>query len=318
MENTKNAVHKAAQQGFEKEAQAYARGRPDYPAALSAWLAQALGLGPGREVADVGAGTGKFTALLATTGATVVGVEPVDAMRAKIEALQLPTVRAVAGTAQAIPLPSGKLDAVVCAQAFHWFATREALDEFHRVLRPGGKLGLVWNVRDESVDWVAELTTIITPYEGDAPRFYKGDWRKPFPHPGFSPLVETRLTHAHVGPPQQVILDRFMSISFIAALPDAERAKVRAQGYEIHHGQTAQHPAMAAKGDVAREVMPGIAWQNPAGNVLGVYLHGLFEDAAVLHALFGAQAPTLETVFDGLADGVARHFDPGVLDALIA
>ena len=93
---------------------------------------------------------------------------------------------------------------------------------------------------------------------------------------------------------------------------------VAACGYEIHHGQTAQHPAMAAKGDVAREVMPGIAWQNPAGNVLGVYLHGLFEDAAVLHALFGAQAPTLDTVFDGLADGVARHFDPGVLDALIA
>lgn len=93
---------------------------------------------------------------------------------------------------------------------------------------------------------------------------------------------------------------------------------VSACGYEIHHGQTAQHPAMAAKGDVAREVMPGIAWQNPAGNVLGVYLHGLFEDAAVLHALFGAQAPTLETVFDGLAEGVARHFDPGVLDALIA
>ena len=93
---------------------------------------------------------------------------------------------------------------------------------------------------------------------------------------------------------------------------------VSACGYEIHHGQTAQHPAMAAKGDVAREVMPGIAWQNPAGNVLGVYLHGLFEDAAVLHALFGAQAPTLETVFDGLAEGVARYFDPGVLDALIA
>ena len=92
---------------------------------------------------------------------------------------------------------------------------------------------------------------------------------------------------------------------------------VAACGYEIHHGQTAQHPAMAAKGDVAREVMPGIAWQNPAGNVLGVYLHGLFEDTAVLHALFGAQAPTLDAVFDGLADGVARHFEPGVLDALI-
>jgi adenosylcobyric acid synthase len=92
---------------------------------------------------------------------------------------------------------------------------------------------------------------------------------------------------------------------------------VAACGYEIHHGQTAQHPAMAAKGDVAREVMPGIAWQNPAGNVLGVYLHGLFEDAAVLHACL-APGPTLDAVFDGLADGVARHFDPGVLDALIA
>jgi adenosylcobyric acid synthase len=75
---------------------------------------------------------------------------------------------------------------------------------------------------------------------------------------------------------------------------------------------------MAAKGDVAREVMPGIAWQNPVGNVLGVYLHGLFEDAAVLQALFGTQAPTLDAVFDGLADCIARHMEPGVLDALIA
>ncbi len=98
----------------------------------------------------------------------------------------------------------------------------------------------------------------------------------------------------------------------------AALAGVAVTGYEIHHGQTAQHPAMAAKGDVAREVIPGIAWQNPAGNVLGVYLHGLLEDAAVLKALFGAHAPTLEAVFDGLADGVARHFEPGVLDALVA
>src|SRR5690606_39572748 len=63
-------------------------------------------------------------------------------------------------SAQTLPLADGALDAVVCAQAFHWFAGREALDEFHRVLRPGGRLGLVWNVRDESVDWVAELTAI--------------------------------------------------------------------------------------------------------------------------------------------------------------
>jgi len=98
----------------------------------------------------------------------------------------------------------------------------------------------------------------------------------------------------------------------------AALAGVPATGYEIHHGQTAQHPAMAAKGDVAREVIPGIAWQNPAGNVLGVYLHGLFEDAAVLHALFGAQVPTLDSVFDGLAGFLGSSFTPGVLDALVA
>ena len=236
-------MHAAARQGFAKEAQAYARGRPEYPAALADWLAGTLGLSPGRAAADVGAGTGKFTKLLAATGAHTVAVEPVDAMRAQIEAQRLPGVRAVAGTAQAIPLPDGALDAVACAQAFHWFAGREALDEFHRVLRPGGRLGLVWNVRDESVDWVAALTAIITPFEGDAPRFHKGDWRRPFPHPGFGALVETRLPHEHVGPPQQVIVDRFLSVSFIAALPDAQRAQVRAQLEAL----VATHPALRGR-----------------------------------------------------------------------
>ena len=99
-------------------------------------------------------------------------------------------------------------------------------------------------------------------------------------------------------------------------------AGVTVQGYEIHHGQTAQHPAMAARGDVARPLMPdGLAWQNQAGNVLGLYLHGLFEDAVALQALFGAEGaarvPTLETVFDGLADYIEQHFSPGVLASLV-
>jgi adenosylcobyric acid synthase len=93
-------------------------------------------------------------------------------------------------------------------------------------------------------------------------------------------------------------------------------------GYEIHHGQTAQHPAMAAKGDVAREVMPGLAWQNQSGNVLGLYLHGMFEQPAVLQALFGQHGarsvPTLDSVFEGLADYIDRYFAPGVLRGLIA
>jgi adenosylcobyric acid synthase len=93
---------------------------------------------------------------------------------------------------------------------------------------------------------------------------------------------------------------------------------VAVAGYEIHHGQTAPHSAMAAAGDIAHAVMPdALAWQNGRGNVLGIYLHGLFEDPAVLQALFGASVPTLETVFDGLADYIGQHFEPGVLQSLI-
>ncbi len=100
--------------------------------------------------------------------------------------------------------------------------------------------------------------------------------------------------------------------------PWAALSGVAMQGYEIHHGQTAQHPAMAAAGDVARAVMPGaLAWQNAPGNVLGLYLHGMFEDPAVLQALFGAAVPTLDSVFDGLADYIDSHFLPGFLDSLI-
>jgi len=88
-------------------------------------------------------------------------------------------------------------------------------------------------------------------------------------------------------------------------------------GYEIHSGQTVQHPAMVRKGDVAREVVTGLAWQNAAGNVLGCYVHGLLEDAAVLRALFGSGARSLDDVFDGLAAQVQRAFAPGVLDALM-
>jgi adenosylcobyric acid synthase len=100
--------------------------------------------------------------------------------------------------------------------------------------------------------------------------------------------------------------------------PWAPLSGVALQGYEIHHGQTARHPAMAAGGDVAREVLPdGLGWQSANGQVLGLYLHGMFEDPAVLQALFGAQAPTLDTVFDGLADFVDTHMGRATLMSLL-
>ncbi len=93
---------------------------------------------------------------------------------------------------------------------------------------------------------------------------------------------------------------------------------VQVSGYEIHHGQTQAHVAMAAAGQKAHEVMQGLAWQNEVGNVMGCYLHGLFEEPAVLQALFGAQTPTLETVFEGLADYLDQHMSADVLRSLIA
>lgn len=167
-------------------------------------------------------------------------------MRAQL-AEALPQVQALAGSAQSIPLANGFADALVCAQAFHWFATVEALEEMRRVLTAEGRLGLVWNVRDESLDWVAEITRIITPYEGDAPRFYKGDWRRPFERAPFGPLRLSTFAYEHVGPPEQVIVSRFLSVSFIAALPETEKNAVAAQLREL----VASHPALKGREQVA-------------------------------------------------------------------
>ncbi|SAK54268.1 biotin biosyntehsis-like protein [Caballeronia pedi] len=223
--NDESVVHRAAVQGYTANADSYVRGRPDYPPQLAGWLTDTLGLKPGASVVDLGAGTGKFTPRLVQTGARVIAVEPVDSMRAKLAAA-LPDVEALAGTAQSIPLADASVDAVVCAQSFHWFASRAALDEIHRVLKPGGRLGLVWNLRDARVPWVAQLDAIVNRYEGDTPRYYSGAWRDAFPHPGFSPLVETHFSLGHTGTPEDVIVHRVRSTSFIASLPEAARAAI--------------------------------------------------------------------------------------------
>jgi SAM-dependent methyltransferase len=225
-------VHSTALEGFTKGAAAYARGRPGYPDTVIAWLRDTLDLRAGRTAVDLGAGTGKFTPLLRATGARIVAVEPVDAMRAEL-ARRFPDVPVRSGTAQSLPLDGACADAVLCAQSFHWFASLEALEEIHRVLRPGGRLGLVWNVRDESVGWVAALTDIVRPYEHDAPRFNSGEWRRVFPNQLFCDPEETVFAHRHSGNPREVILDRTLSVSFIAALPAPDKADVERRILEL-------------------------------------------------------------------------------------
>lgn len=220
-------IHPSARSGYSQASALYANGRPDYPDAVAGWLTGALGLAPGRHVLDLGAGTGKFTARLAATGPRVTAVEPVEAMRARLAAA-LPAVAALEGRAEAIPLADASVDTLTCAQCFHWFANPAALGEIARVLRPGGRLGLVWNVRDESRPWVAALSRLMAPYEDGTPRFHRGTWRALFPDPRFSALEETTFPYAHEGPFDTVVVDRLMSVSFIAALPGPERTRFRA------------------------------------------------------------------------------------------
>jgi SAM-dependent methyltransferase len=223
-----DAVHPAARAGYTASADTYVSGRPGYPPEVGAWLRETPALGPGRTALEVGAGTGKFLPRLVETGARVIALEPMDAMRATLAARN-PDVTAIAGTAQAIPLPDASIDAVLCAQSFHWFATPAALAEMRRVLRIGGTLGLIWNVRDESVPWMKALEDLVEPYAGDAPRYRSGAWRAVFPAEGFEPLPERRAPHPHIGDPEKVIVDRTLSVSFVAALPAEERERIATQ-----------------------------------------------------------------------------------------
>jgi SAM-dependent methyltransferase len=218
-------IHPTAAEGFSRSVDTYSRGRPDFPPQALDWLRTDLQVRAGTTALEIGAGTGKFTRLLTATDATVIAVEPVAAMLERLVS-DLPATTGLRGQAQCLPFASGIFDAVLCAQSFHWFATPAALAEIYRVLRPGGVLGLIWNTRDQSIDWVAKLTEIMAPFEGDAPRYDDGEWRRVFPARGFGPLHEKSFESSHVGAPEQVIVDRVASVSFIAALEVPVRDRV--------------------------------------------------------------------------------------------
>jgi SAM-dependent methyltransferase len=153
---------------FGAAAAAYAEHRPDYAEAAVCWAVAPVrsrrSQGPLRAV-DLGAGTGKLAAALARIGADVTAVEPDAAMLAQLRR-ELPSVRALPGSAERIPLPDGSADAVVAGQAMHWFDLDRALPEIARVLAPGGVLAGLWNVDDDRVGWVAELASISKSADG--------------------------------------------------------------------------------------------------------------------------------------------------------
>jgi SAM-dependent methyltransferase len=151
-------LHRKRARSFGALAADYDTHRPGYPAEGIRWVL-AGATRQVRSVLDLAAGTGKLTAGLVELGLPVVAVEPDDEMRARLSHA-FPRVEALAGTAEAIPLADGAVDAVLVGQAFHWFDADAALDEMARVLRPGGVVGLLWNGEDESVEWVAGLMAV--------------------------------------------------------------------------------------------------------------------------------------------------------------
>jgi SAM-dependent methyltransferase len=141
--------------GF-RDGDRYQKARPDYPADAVSFLVESLGIDDDAHVLDLGAGTGIFTGQLLPFCAQITAVEPTPGMR-EILSQRLPTVKVLNGRDVAIPLDDAAVDCVVVAQAFHWFDAPVALEEIHRVLVEGGRLGVLWNERDESVPWVADL-----------------------------------------------------------------------------------------------------------------------------------------------------------------
>ena len=251
-------IHPAAGRGFEVSVEHYERGRPGYPDDAVTYLVRELGVREGRDVLELGAGTGKFTELIVHTGARITTVEPVPAMRAALER-NCPMVPVLDGTAEAIPAENFAFDAVIAAAAFHWFDGVRALPEIHRVLRPEGALGLIWNTRDEASDWSERLTEIFDRLAGEgAPRYRSGHWRQALQRSQlFGPLHHRLAYHVHHVTPE-AFLDRVLSVSYVAAASEDERARVLAQVNEL----IATDPELGGQ-EIAIPYRTDVFWTRP-------------------------------------------------------
>jgi SAM-dependent methyltransferase len=241
-----SGVHPQAAVGFDRAADAYERGRAGFPAAAIDAILGESEAGEGRTLLELGAGTGKLTRALTGHGARVIALEPVAGMRAVLT-VRAPEAEPVDAVAEEIPLADASVDAVIAAQAYHWFDPARATAEVARVLRPGGLVALVWNRRDERAAWMRELTALIDAHAGDAPRYRNGAWRRGFDgNPLFTPLAER--TWPHRGEQgRAVVLERVASISFVASLDEKPRTRLLAEVSDLLE----THPDIRGRGDVA-------------------------------------------------------------------
>jgi len=203
-------------------------------------------LGPGSTIVELGSGTGKFTRALLPLGAAIVAVDPMPGMRREFHR-RVPTVPVLAGSAESIPLPDGMADAVVAAQAFHWFRGTTALREIARVLRPGGVLGLVWNRRYDRTGWAHEFDQILSRHGGHGPS-QRGGWRAPFQRSTspFGALHRRTFAYAQTAP-AATFPAWALSVSRIAALPPAARSKVASEVRTL----LATHPSTRGRAKVS-------------------------------------------------------------------
>jgi SAM-dependent methyltransferase len=225
---------------FGAVADAYERGRPSYPAEAVGWLIPA----GAANVLDLGAGTGKLTRQLTGRGLDVIAVEPSEGMRDKLRQA-VPGVRALEGSAERIPLPDNSVDAVLVAQAWHWVDPARAVPEVARVLRPGGQLGMLWNIRDERADWVAGLGAILRQSDG-AHAVSSNVSAAPRVGPPFGQLERRDIAWVHHLSPGALV-DMVSSRSYVSTMSPADREKLL---NDLRHLMRT-HPALAGAGEIA-------------------------------------------------------------------
>ena len=218
----RDGVEPAAAVGFGRQAGSYAKVRPAYPAAVMETLTSLLPPTPDVHVCDLAAGTGILTRQLLDSGYRVTAVEPVGGMREELERqLAKAGVDILDGTAEHLPLDDRSVDAVTVGQAFHWFDPQPALTDIARVLKPGGVLLMVWNARDENVDWMRQWGDLVADLGGGRPYQDHREllWEDAVAESGlFTPLEHLEVPQGQTGTPELVI-ERTRSTSFIAALP---------------------------------------------------------------------------------------------------